>query len=128
MAKLPVLSKLRVEDFPGAPNWVSPMFAVLNKFMDTVYTALSQGITLEDNLKSQVYTGTFKSTDMPISFRKTINVPAKACFITKFQPADGSIITVAPIWSWGDNGNGSITVNITNIPSLVDYSVSLLIL
>ncbi len=53
MSKVPSTTKLVVESFPDQREWISPMFFVLNKFIQDVIRALNNGLSFADNIQGK---------------------------------------------------------------------------
>jgi len=54
MARLPSINSLRKEDMPNSPEWIDPMLQQLNSFMSSVYHALDNDITINDNIAASL--------------------------------------------------------------------------
>jgi len=54
MAKLPSINSLRKEDMPNSPDWIDPLLTQLNSFMGSVYRALDNDITVNDNIAASL--------------------------------------------------------------------------
>lgn len=52
--KLPLLTQLDRSDFPEAPDWVTKLLYPLELFMTSVYSALTNKLTLQDNFSCVV--------------------------------------------------------------------------
>jgi len=61
MANLPSVRRITREDLRGAPEWVNNLLLPLNSFMESVYSALDQNLTLGDNVSAAVTSISFKT-------------------------------------------------------------------
>ncbi len=55
-----VLSK---EDYPSEAEWIDRLLAPLNSFMTSTVTALTKGLTIDENLQAQIQELTFTTTN-----------------------------------------------------------------
>lgn len=61
------------EDYPDAPDWISSFFVPLNVAMEQIKSALSGGLTIQDNLRQTV--ATFELTT-PATYTPDASPPA----------------------------------------------------
>lgn len=52
--KLPLLTQLDRQDFPDAPEWITKLLYPLQLFMTSVYSVLTNKLTLQDNFSCVV--------------------------------------------------------------------------
>lgn len=62
MAKLPKITRIRREDLPDAPAWISKLLYPLNLFMDGVISAFKGNLTFVDNIRSQIKEISFETS------------------------------------------------------------------
>jgi hypothetical protein len=68
MASLPVIKRFLTEDFPTQSSWIGGLFYPLNLLLNTIYSALSNGITLAQNVQAQVKTLSVSGSSPTVSF------------------------------------------------------------
>jgi hypothetical protein len=71
MASVPKLKRLTREDFKDAPVWIERLLYWLNIFFEAVNRALSNGLTIEENMSAQ--TKTFQITAGAAATNNTTN-------------------------------------------------------
>lgn len=98
MSKFSATQKLVVENFPDQREWISPMFSVLNKFIQDSIKVLTNGISFADNIQGKEYESDFvfvnNTTSLP-KVRWDILIPPKALSVVSayeaVPPATGDI-------------------------------------
>lgn len=68
MANLPVIKRFLVDDFPGEQSWIGNLFYPLNLLLNTIYSALSNGLTLAQNSLAQIKTLPVSGNNPVVSF------------------------------------------------------------
>ncbi len=68
MASLPVIKRFLTEDFPKQADWIGGLFYPLNQLLNTIYSALNNGVTLAQNVQAQVKTLLVSGASPVISF------------------------------------------------------------
>ena len=115
--QLPVISGIRVEDFPSQKDWMPKLLGPLNQFLLSATNAINGNLTLTDNIPCQTITLIFTAngSDFPKNISWSINqnnnnasltppVELRVCSATE----NGSAIAVVPAWSYA---NGTITIS-----------------
>lgn len=115
--KLPILNKIRLEDYPEAPTWFSGVAYVLNKFMDGMWNLLNSNLSFQDNFNCQIYEYTSDGSVSPFLFRKTLKTKVKGVIILELYPLDGSLLTEGVFPQWTDTSDGAIKMNIIGLPA-----------
>ena len=54
MAKLPQIRKLLLADFKTQKDWIQPLLLIYNNFSESVVSAFNKGITVVDNMTSDI--------------------------------------------------------------------------
>lgn len=111
--KLPLITKLDRGDFPEAPDWISTLLYPLQFFMTTIYQALTNNLTLQDNLSCVVQQFSIvagaSETDNTFSF--PCNLGRQIAELNAYcTNADGSYTPVFPQVSW-NYINGRVVIN-----------------
>jgi len=126
MAKLPILKRFLAEDYQSAGAWITKFLYVLNLFAGSVYAALNNGLTLQDNMLAQVNTVSISGS----SPKTTINwsyssKPVGVLLINILDASSQAAIITSPTtvaWSYGA---GVITINnITGLTSGKSYTAT----
>jgi hypothetical protein len=118
MAKLGFLKRLIVEDFNKDDQRVAGKIAyVFNPSMEQLVQALTNGITFEDNIASQVkeITITVDAAGKPISntsFKSTLKGQCKNIIVTRANNLTNSAVyvTSCPFISWTED-QGQIMID-----------------
>lgn len=111
--KIPVTQQLQRTDFPEAPGWISKLLYPLQLFMTTIVTALTNQLTLQDNMSCVV-----SSTTLTAGATADKNLYQ---FVWPYnrQPieltihatrTDGTYVQLYPVVSWNLVGS-NISVN-----------------
>lgn len=61
MAALPPVTRVTKEDLRDAPAWINRLLYPMNTFFNSVYIALRQGLTFQENILSQLYSFRIKA-------------------------------------------------------------------
>lgn len=128
MALLPQLKRFLNEDFPDAPAWLSRLLSPLNLFMNSMYAALNNGLTLQDNFLGQINTMAVSGSSPTTQYLwKYQSNPVGVLIINTIDTSSSpAVITSAVTCDWSYS-SGVITINnITNLDSLRTYSVTFL--
>lgn len=101
--KLSVIKRILVESFPSdVQKWVPAIVQPLNSFMDQVAKALSSGLTVRDNLKTQVYTITLSASQTyPLAVSYDLNEKPLEVRVGRIAAQDGSALPAHSFtWTW----------------------------
>ena len=104
--KLSVIKRILVESFPSdVQKWVPAIVQPLNSFMDQVTKALSSGLTVRDNFKTQVYTITLSASQTyPLTVSYDVNEKPTELRVARIAAQDGSALPVYSFtWTWKGN-------------------------
>lgn len=115
MAKISSTKKLVLEDYPKEVRpWLGKMVDVLNRFLEQVYFALVQGLTVRDNLKAQANALTIASTQSyPVKIAWNLNERPTAVFVASIADSTGAAVQpYAMEWIYN---NGQVEVTFTGL-------------
>lgn len=129
MSKLPAIKRFTREDYQGAPDWLDKLFYTLNLFMTSVYSALNQGLTVEENSLGMVKTMSISGAAPSTSFRwNFLNKPMGLIVVNVYQ-TDGvaAPITNAVYADWSYSQNVITVNNITGLNAAHTYSVTFMV-
>lgn len=74
MAKINSTKRLILEEFPAeVRGWLKKLVEPLNRFIEQVYFALVNGLTIKDNLKAQTNTLTLEAGSTEVKFSWNLN-------------------------------------------------------
>lgn len=111
--KLPVLTQLDRQDFPDAPDWIVNLLYPLQLFMTSVQSALTNKLTLQDNLSCvvQQFSIVAGASDTNNTFSFPCNLGRQIVELNAYcTNADGSYTPVYPRVSWNFI-SGNIVIN-----------------
>lgn len=123
--KLSVIKRILVESFPSdVQKWIPAIVQPLNSFMDQVTKALSSGLTVRDNFKTQVYSVTLSATQTyPLTISYDLNEKPLEVRVARIAAQDGSNIPAYSFtWTWKGN---QLDIKFNGL-SAVKYDVALI--
>lgn len=123
MSKISASKKLILDDFPTeVRKWLTKLIEPLNSFQEKVYAALTNGITVADNLKSLKSTQVLDAGQTLIKIKYTLN--EKPSFVAvEVSSQDGSPV---PPWSKViKEENGTLFVTFNGLSGSVKYNVTI---
>ena len=117
MANLPQLQRLMITDFTSQKSWISPLLIVINTFMQSMVSAMSNKLTVSQNMSGAVLSATV--TELPSiksPYQILWNLPSSPTLVMKANVTSllNTIQTVAVDFQWNYDSTNKI-VNITNI-------------
>jgi hypothetical protein len=122
MAKITSRTKLILENFPDQREWISPMFVVLNEFIQDVINTLNGGITFADNILGKEADADFVFINNTASLPKIkwdkVSPPRSLSVVAAYEavsPGGGSpprdFNPAILLVSWGLDSQNFITIN-----------------
>lgn len=126
MSKLPAIKRFTREDFPDAPNWIDKLFYTLNLFMSSVYSALNQGLTANDNTLGMIKTLSISGASPSTSFKWNFLSKPEGCIVIAAVQTDGTpaTITNAVTCDWSYSQGIIYINNVTGLNASHTYSVT----
>ena len=123
--------RLTVEEFPEQADWIGKLFQSLNDFTGAVVGALTNGLSVEDNLYQEIKEIKFVNTTAlyPYKFKTKFNLaPRGLNYIYIYNNTLSTYSTTAPyiVWSYANN-----QVSISNISGLTlgsTYTIRVLVI
>lgn len=115
--KLPVISRLRVDEFPDQKDWISRLFGPLNSFLEYTYLALTNGLTFYDNFTGFESTIDFTyqgASDFPLYLANPRKFIPKALQVA--QGRDNGTATIL-LFAWEPTDDGRIRILEMNVVS-----------
>lgn len=116
---LPSLKRLTKQNTP------EEILVVLNNFMQTVFSILNKGITIQDNFQTQEFETKVNGSRPTLSFPCTLQRPAKMVFVAQVR---GTAPLTAVVPNWRQIGTTLEITNITGLSAGVDYRIRFLVL
>lgn len=113
MAKINSSKKLVLEDLPAEVRpWMKKVVEPLNRFLEQVYYALVNGLTITDNLKAQLSTSTVEPNQVyPIRIAWTLNERPNAVLVASISDDLGQAVPAYSMtWTY-DSGVLKLTFN-----------------
>lgn len=107
MSKITSTKKFLKEDFPvEIRSWIDKLIAPLNSFLEQVYFALVNGLTLKDNLKCQVDEFTLEKAVSTQKYTWRLNerpTEVRLAHITETGGSPGVIPVHSMQWLFNEN-------------------------
>ncbi len=124
--KLPIAPSLDRQDFPEAPDWLSKLLYPIRLFMTSVYNALSNNLSLQDNVSCVIrkfsLTAGAADTDNVFTFPCNLGREIVEVNITASN-LDGTYTPVYPQVSFNFI-NGNVVINgIKGLTATKQYSL-----
>lgn len=123
---LPPIQRISREELKGSPDWVNQLLVPLNLFFDTVYGGLNRGLTIKENVLSQIETLQVNAGATAASNAKSFLLKMKAkpqhLIPLSYQVQNDADQTTGCALSMTWNCDG-VNVNITSISGLTNGSV-----
>jgi hypothetical protein len=126
MAKINSTKKIILEEFPGeVQGWLKKLVELLNRFIEQVYYALVNGLTIRDNLKSQVKPTTIAvGQTYPVKMSWDVNERPTAVMVAQItESANGTIPAYSLAWVFN---NGTLELTFVGLDPTKKYFVSIL--
>lgn len=138
MARLPEIKRIQREDIAEADSWITKLLFPLNRFMETVYSALNKQLTLQENIRASIASidvetasdYELNNTFEEINLSKNFNENATAVFIGQIyergKEFDKIINPVQVDWI---ESQGQIKIKfISGLSNSTKYKIKLIIL
>ena len=107
MAKLNSTKKIVVEDYPeDIRSWFAKLATSLNPYLSGVYTALTNGLTYEDNLKGDVINLTFLAGETMKTAKWSLKEKPTSVILGKCLTSGGNLPTNQITLSWRMTNDG----------------------
>jgi hypothetical protein len=124
MAAPPKFTSLRIEDYKDAPQWIEPLFRVLNDVLLAVADALDAKITRTENLHANEKIGATFIGGSPLEIDFSLDTRPKHVVVTKLERVDGLALSAAWSNTWGLSQQGRIVLAFQGLTASVKYSCS----
>lgn len=112
MASLPIIRRFLTEDFPSQASWIGQLFYPLNLLLNTIYSALSNGLTIGQNMLAQTASFSISASSPTVSFPYKFS-PQLPLAVT-VSAATGASQAAAIGCTWAYSG-GTITVTVQGL-------------
>lgn len=126
MANLPVIKRFSVEDYPGETSWIGTLFYPLNLLLDTLYAALNNGITLQQNAMAQIKTVPVSGTTPVVSFpyQFSPSTPIGMLVINVVQTNSPAVALRSAVGCTWTLTSGLLTVGVQGLATGQSYNVT----
>ncbi len=128
MAAPPRFRRFNLEDYPGAPSWLAPLFLVLNETIGGLVGALANGLTRSENLASVEKTGikfhSPASGSALVTIGNQLGSNPKHCWITSLVLQNGAAPAAAFSLSWSMSSRNELNLTLLGLAASTDYLLS----
>ncbi len=126
MGQLPVLKRFLTEDFKDQAGWINALLTPLNLLLVTVYSNLNNGLTLSQNVFSQVTTLSVSGASPSVSFpyKYSPKVPIGVSVINVVQTNSPAVALTAAVGCLFTSAAGVITATLQGLDSGSTYNVT----
>ena len=127
--KPPAIDRIRIEDYPDAPEWFEGVIESWNGFVESTVQILSNRVTFFDNFDGQEYEDDISQQKLDAGYRIRVTMKQKPRGVIPLQiykiAGTHEPFTTAPFVDW-TYADGLITIHaITGIDSSSTYRVRL---
>ena len=127
MAKFSTIRRLVVEDYPKTVRpWLNKMIYVLNPFLEQVYTALVNGITYRDNLKSKIISLSLLVGETDKLVKWDLNERPTSVVLGQISKKDGTHPTNQITMTWLYTQSDQIDIKFNGLDASTEYRVTLI--
>jgi hypothetical protein len=126
--KISLQTSLNRQDFPEAENWISKLLYPLQLFMDTVTKALTNNLTLSDNLSCviQNFILVAGATDIDNTYTFNCNLGRTISEFSYYcNTTDGTYPVIYPQISWNFINNKIVINGIKGLTTGVKYNFTI---
>lgn len=129
MATLPTIKRFLTEDFKDQASWIGNLFYPLNLLLNTIYANLNNGLTLSQNILSQVSTlpinGASPSVSFPYKYSPSSPIGVSVLNVVQTNsPAVALTVAVGCLWTIA---NGVVTARLQGLDSSSTYNVTFVV-
>jgi hypothetical protein len=135
MAKIPVQTKLLLEDVPEEHReWMSRIIIPINQFISAQVAAMTNDLTFTENIRAQIKDVTFinNAASFPLKFRSTLKTVPQ--YVLKLKVVDISetpvdLTSAIDIPDWEFTQEQEVQINtITGLTASQKYKLTVLVL
>lgn len=130
MGALPTIKRFLVEDYPSEASWIGTLLYPLNLLLNTIYSNLNNGLTIQQNMLGQLKTLTVSGASPSTKFNWNFpgQTPAAVIIGQCLQTdAPASVITSAVSVAWSYSAGVISIDNIAGLNSSHTYSVTFVV-
>lgn len=129
MAQLPIIRRFSTEDFPDQAGWIGKLFYSLNLVLTTLYSNLNNGLTLSQNVFSQVKTLSVHGATPSISFpyQYSPGIPIGVSVINVVQTNSPAVALTSAVGCLFTVDKGVITANLQGLDSGSIYNITFVV-
>lgn len=126
MAKINSTKKIVIEEFPSeVRGWLKKLVEPLNRFLEQVYYALVNGLTIGDNLKAHIKESTLApSQSYPIKQSWELNQRPTAVLVASIRESTGGAVPAySMVWVYN---SGALELTFAGLDNTKRYHVTIL--
>lgn len=129
MSQLPTIKRFLTEDFPEQASWISKLFYPLNLLLNTIYANFNNGLTLAQNIQSQVAVlpVTGASPSVSFSYKYSPTTPIGVSVISVVQTNTPAVALTSAVGCLWTIANGVITATLQGLDSSSAYNVTFVV-
>ena len=129
MAKI-TAQNFTTEGYAEQSSWIGKLFSPLNSFISQVTIALTNKLTVKDNLYQEIKTLEFvnETTNFPIKFSTKFNKYPEVVLLSSCIDSNGNYASVSPLMQWSFKDNYLIISSISGLTASRVYTIKLLII
>ena len=129
MGALPTIKRFLTEDYPTESSWIGTLLYQLNLLLNTIYTNLNNGITIQNNMLGMIKTLPITGLSPTTQFNWTFSTSPIGVFVSQCLQSDGTpaVITSAVTCAWSYSA-GIISINnVTGLNSAHTYNCTFIV-
>tara|TARA_R110002126_G_scaffold42101_2_gene122005 strand:- start:5308 stop:5700 length:393 start_codon:yes stop_codon:yes gene_type:complete len=127
MAKFSTIRRLVVEDYPKEVRpWLNKMIYILNPFLEQVYTALVNGLTLKDNSKGDVISLIIYAGETDKLLKWDLNEKPSSVTIGQITLTNGAHPTNQITMTWLYTQSNQLDIKFNGLNASNEYRVTLI--
>lgn len=116
-----------VEGFQDQKSWIGKLFSPLNMFIQQIYQALQNNLTISDNLYQEIITYKLsnETSNFPLSLSAKYKQYPEAVMLIYCKATDGTYPSAVPLLQW-EFSDGTLTISsISGLTSGKKYTIKL---
>lgn len=131
--KISGIKRIIKEQLPASVQpWIDQLLYPLNNAISQFTTALTNQLTITDNMLGAVKTYTLTTSQFPFTFAHGLKINPSIVFLGQIQDtsANPATFTVGPViqWSIGSTGSTIVVQTITGLDPTKSYNVTIVVL
>lgn len=129
MARLSNIKRIIKEQLPSdVQKWIDTLLFPLNNAIAQFTSALTNSLTITDNLAGNVKTFKLKTSDFPFTFQHSLKSQPQICIATHITDAGGGTAVLPGAayaqWDLGADGSSIIIRTVIGLDSTKTYNIT----